>query len=125
MYDLKELNTWKCARKLRKDVSRLSKSFPKCEFYRLTDQVIRSSRSVSANIAEGYGRYHYQDSIRFFVIARGSLFETQDHLLCASDEEFLSDEDLSDIENTIENCHKLINGYISFLKKSKASGSDT
>lgn len=55
-----DLRVWECARKLQRKVSKLTKTFPKKEKYRLTDQMTRSSRSVPRNIAEGYGRYHYQ-----------------------------------------------------------------
>ena len=66
------LEAWKVAKELRIEVSTLTKTFPKHEQYRLTDQIIRSSRSVAANIAEGYGRYHYLENMRFCRIARGS-----------------------------------------------------
>ena len=56
---------------------------------RLIDQVIRSSRSITANIAEGHGRYHYQENIQFCRTARGSLTESLDHLICALDEGFI------------------------------------
>jgi len=65
MNSFKELEVWKSARELRKSISNLTKDFPKEEKYRLVDQIIRSSRSVAANVAEGFGRYHYQENIQF------------------------------------------------------------
>jgi four helix bundle protein len=59
---------------------------PEAEKYNLTNQIIRSSRSVTANIAEGFGRYHFQENIQFCRQARGSLVETLDHLYCCLDE---------------------------------------
>ena len=88
----RELEVWKEARKFRIEVSRLSKSFPESEKYRLVDQLLRSSRSITANMAEGYGRYHYQENIQFCRQARGSLMESLDHLISALDEEYIDKE---------------------------------
>ena len=55
---------------------RLAESLPNCERYNLSDQLHRASCSICLNIAEGYGRYHYLDRLRFLYIARGSLSET-------------------------------------------------
>lgn len=80
MASFTELEVWKQSRKIRMWVTDLTKRFPGEEKYRLADQIIRSSRSVGNNIAEGHGRFHYQDNIRFCIMARGSLSETLDHL---------------------------------------------
>ena len=79
----KDLEVWKKSRALRRELSLLVKTFPAEENYRLTDQLIRAGRSVTANIAEGYGRYHYQENIQFCRQSRGSLTEVQDHLTVA------------------------------------------
>ena len=62
---------------------RVANVLPAREKYDLVSQIRRSSKSVMANIAEGYGRYHYLDSLRFYYIARGSLEETISHLITA------------------------------------------
>ena len=79
--DFRDLEVWKRCRDIRKMAWNLSKDFPKEEKYRLSDQMIRSSRSSTACIAEGYGRYHYQENIQFCRQARGSLYELIDHTL--------------------------------------------
>jgi four helix bundle protein len=71
-----DLEVWKQARLLKIDIQNLVKTFPAEEKFRLTDQLIRSSRSINNQIAEGHGRKTYPDRIRFSVIARGSLSET-------------------------------------------------
>ena len=76
----KELESYIKARELRNEISSLVKSFPVSEQYQITKQIIRSSRSITANIAEGYGRYTYSDTRNFFIIARGSTTETLEHL---------------------------------------------
>lgn len=114
-----ELDAWKKAQELRNEISTISKAFPVEEKYRLTDQILRSSRSVTTNIAEGYGRYHYQENIQFCRIARGSLTETLDHLILARDEGFLNEEELIRFEGKLDECLKVLNGYINYLKRAK------
>ena len=114
MASFTELETWKQARKIRNWVSALTKSLPTEEKYRLTDQVTRSSRSIGNNIAEGHGRFHYQDNIRFCVLARGSLSETLDHMIIAVDEKIINEEVLKIFEAEYESCLKLLNGYIAY-----------
>ena len=102
MRTFKELEIWKQARELRREISNLAKSFLIDEKYRLMDQMIRASRSVTANIAEGYGRFHYQENIQFCRISRGSLTELQDHLSVAVDEGYLDLEREKQFDERIE-----------------------
>jgi four helix bundle protein len=119
MASFTELEVWKQSRKIRNYISTLTKSFPAEEKYRLADQVIRSSRSIGNNLAEGHGRYHYQDNIRFCIMARGSLSETLDHLLIAYDENIITEEILNNFQIEYDSCLRLLNGYIQYLKKKK------
>lgn len=114
-----ELDAWKKARELRKEISILTKSFPIDEKYKLIDQIVRSSRSVTANVAEGYGRYHHQENIQYCRISRGSLTETLDHLITAFDEGYINDETLRKFEEKLNECLRVLNGYINYLKKAK------
>ncbi|HTE11123.1 MAG TPA: four helix bundle protein, partial [Chitinophagaceae bacterium] len=79
----KELDCYKKSRELRIYISILAKKFPAEEKYLLLSQIKRSSRSVTATIAEGYGRFTYTDTKNFFVMARGSVTETMEHLATA------------------------------------------
>lgn len=112
-----DLKVWKCARKLQSKVSKLVKGFPKSEQYRLTDQMVRASRSVARNIAEGYGRYHYQENIQFCRHSRGSLNELLNDLITAFEENYIDKDQLESYRGEIETCHRLLNGYIRYLKK--------
>lgn len=116
-----DLKVWKKSRSLRKKIQVLTDDFPKEERYRLVDQMIRSSRSVTANIAEGYGRFHYQENIQFCRQARGSLYELLDHLICAFDKKYIDLKELQDFRKEIVRCTQLLNGYISYLQKAKKS----
>jgi four helix bundle protein len=111
-----DMEVWKKSRLLRNDISVLTKSFPSEEKYRLTDQIVRSSRSIGNNIAEGHGRFHYADSAKFLINARGSLIETIDHLIITLDENYITDEIFHKFKEDCEECLKMINGYITFLR---------
>ena len=104
---------------LRNKVSKLSKTFPQDEKYKLVDQMVRASRSVTANIAEGYGRYHFQENIQFCRQSRGSLTELQDHFTVALDEGYINADVENDFQNNIEECIRILNVYIRFLTNSK------
>jgi four helix bundle protein len=120
MKDFYDLDVWKECRKYRIHISKIVKRFPPEEKYKLTDQLLRSSRAITANIAEGQGRYHYQENIQFCRTARGSLTESLDHLICAYDEKYVSKTELTELKKLYSLCLKLINGYIAYLKKRKS-----
>ena len=117
MESFEELETWKLARQFKNEIKELTNQFPEQEKFRLTDQIIRSSRSVCANIAEGFGRFHYKDNSRFCRNARGSLFETLNHLVEAFDSGYISEETLTNFRTKMFHCNKLLNGYIAYLNK--------
>lgn len=121
MKNFEELEVWKEARILRIEIAKVVRKFPAEERFRLADQLIRSSRSVCANIAEGFGRFHFQENIQFCRQARGSLLETLDHIICAEDENFINSDIVKGLRDKIEIVLKLLNGYILYLKKAKAN----
>lgn len=77
----KEMPVWQNALNLSKVVFNLTIKLPKSEDYGLTSQVRRSANSVSGNISEAFGRKSKKDKSHFYIISRGSAFETQSHLL--------------------------------------------
>jgi four helix bundle protein len=92
---------------------------PSEEKYGLETQIRRAAASVPANIAEGYGRYYYQESIRFCYLARGSLMELSSHVDLVAGLGFLSDQVHPTVNEKITTVLKLIHGYINYLKQSK------
>lgn len=118
-YDLPVYKTCRAFRKRISDIVR--QSFPGNEEYRLKAQVLNASRSVTANIAEGFGRFHHQENIQFCRQARGSLTETMDHMIIAFDDGYIKDEALKEINDEYKLCLKELNGYIKYLKSAKAS----
>ena len=97
----------------------MAKKFPHEEKYRISDQMIRASRSITANIAEGYGRYHYRDNIRFCRQSRGSLFELFDHIEAAAECGFIGDEEYVNLIEKLKELLILLNGYMKYLGKKK------
>jgi len=87
-YDLPVYKTCRAFRKLISTI--VNNHYPKTEEYRLKSQVLESSRSITANIAEGFGRFHYQENIQFCRQARGSLAQTMDHIITSFDEGFIT-----------------------------------
>jgi four helix bundle protein len=125
MRTFKDLEVWKKCRQLRQEIWILVKALPPDEKYRLNDQMIRSSRSPSTQIAEGYGRYHFQENVQFCRIARGSLYEVLDHLSTCFDSEYITAEKHDTLENLTYECIRLLNGYINYLincKKDSKNG---
>jgi four helix bundle protein len=113
----KELNCYVTARDLRIYISGLTKKFPKHEKFLLTAQIVDCSRSVSRNIAKGYGRFTYNDTGHFFIMSRGSVTEIMEQLTTAFDEKYITEEELKLGEAKCELIFKLINGYIAYLDR--------
>ncbi len=111
-----ELVVWKKARILKNELKELADHFPQEEKYRLSDQMIRSSRSVASNIAEGHGRFTYKDQLHFCIQARGSLSETLNHLIDALDCQYISQSQFEYFKAMIDEVGRLLNGYITFLR---------
>jgi len=86
-----EMPVWQKAHKLAIEVFQLTVGLPRSEDYGLTSQIRRSSNSVPGNIAEGFGRSTNKDKSYFYIIARGSSYETQNHLLYGKDVNYFND----------------------------------
>jgi four helix bundle protein len=114
-----DLEIWKKGRELRNEVSRLCKLFPKSEHFKLIDQMTGASRSVTANIAEGAGRYHYQENSQYCRAAHGFVSEMLDHLTVALDEGYIEKAVFDKLWNEYKTLQKMINGYIKYLQKRK------
>lgn len=97
-------------------MSGLTKQLPPKERFRLADQLVRASRSATANLAEGYGRYQYPDMVRFARQARGSLYEVLDHLTVALDEEYIAKGVCEEESAHVVRAIQVVNGFIRFLR---------
>jgi len=121
MSDIKtfeDLDCWKKARRLRIKISELVKTFPNDEKFGLTSQIVRAVRSVTHDIAEGYGRFHFRENAQFCRTSRGSLYEVLDQVIVANEEGYISENMLNEIRKDIFENIKILNGYINYLVKS-------
>ena len=94
--------------------------FERCELGR---QIRRAAVSLTNNIAEGHGRYHYLDQIRFQLQARGSLAELIDDLNVCEDETYLPMSGVTALKNLAKEVQRLIGGYIRYLRSRKSGAS--
>ena len=117
--DFRDLEVWQKCRDIREDIWMVCKTLPPEEKFRLCDQMIRASRSSTACIAEGYGRFHYQETIQFCRQARGSLYELIDHCDVAVECGYMDDKQAEVLIGRIKNAIRLLNGYIRYLRGRK------
>ena len=117
--DFFDLNAWKKAHEFVLIIYKTTRKFPREELYGIISQLRRAASSIAANIAEGFSRYHYNDKIRFYHNARGSLSETQNFLFLAKDLSFLKENEFKDIFSLSEDVNKLINGLIRSIENQK------
>ena len=122
---LEKLDAWCKARDLAVRIHKeILPLLPPEEKYALSQQLRRSSQSIPANIAEGHGRFYFQDNVRFCYIARGSLEETLSHIVYAYKVDYISEIIYKSFAVDGESLNRLINGYIGFLKKSKQGANE-
>ena len=119
-----DLDVWKEARQLVTAIYSISTTFPKEELFGLTNQLRRCAISIPSNIAEGCGRNHKKDSIQFFYISRGSLYEAETQLYVSFDLKYLLESDLNTTLTKLETVRKLLNGLIRYYS-SESSPSTT
>jgi len=110
--NFEDLDCWKACRDVRQFIAEIIKKYPKDEKYRLVDNMLRASRSTTHNIAEGFGRFHFQENIQFCRHSRGSLHELKDQLICSLDEGLINTEKYKKGIERIKKATALVNGYI-------------
>ena len=112
----RELDVWIKARAFVKEIYLFTKEFPKEELYGLTSQMRRCAISIPSNIAEGYGRQYKKETLHFFHIARGSLYELETQLYIAYDLVYLSGPVFESLILQMEECRKLLGGLIKYFE---------
>ncbi len=111
-----DLITWQEGHKLVVSIYKVTKIFPREEIYAMTDQMRRASSSVTANIAEGFGRKTYKEKLQFYYQSQGSLTELKDFLLIAKDVGYLSEDQTDNLMDQANHTHKLLQGLIQKTK---------
>jgi four helix bundle protein len=114
-----ELDCWKVCTEVRRYITELVKKYPQDEKFALVDDMKRAARSTTHNIAEGFGRFHFQENIQFCRHSRGSLYELIDQLITSLDEGYISQEEYEKGRALIAKALRLLNGYINYLSRQK------
>ena len=110
--DFIDLDVWKAAREMRRQVYAVSKKLPDLEKFGLAAQLRRAAVSVTANLAEGYGRFGYQENAQFCRQARGSIYELRDHIVTCMNEGFISKDEGAQLDAVMQRVAMILNGYL-------------
>jgi four helix bundle protein len=120
---IESLGAWQLAREpVTYSYGEVLPKLPVEEKWGLISQIRRATVSVPANITEGYGRYYFQETIKHYYFARGSLDELLSHVVVCFDLGYLSEEDFKLVRGKISELRRVLNGFIRFLNKRKLSG---
>jgi four helix bundle protein len=117
--DFNELEVWRMSHQLMLSVYKIIRSLPREERYNRADQLLRSVSSIPANIAEGCGRWYYLENIAFCRKARGSLYETKNHLVAVRDLKQIDTKTCNDLISDCDRIRQVLNGYIRYLRNKK------
>ena len=118
--DFTSLYCWQDARIMKRFFyHKIIPRLPEEEKYNLNIQIRKAGDSSTANIAEGYGRYHYQEGIQFYRISRGSTYELKDHLISCADMDYIDERLFNEGIDLIEKSKISLNGFINYVKKRK------
>lgn len=117
---LEDLEVYQVARDFRKRMYGVARRLPDTEKYGLVSQIRRAALSLTNNIAEEHGRYHYLDNIRFVLISRGSLVELMDDINVCADENYIPSAEVVSLRQDADRLKQLINGYVRYLRDCKA-----
>lgn len=117
MFGFEDLDVYKEARSFRQEIYRVAKSLPAEERFALAQQIRGAAISLTNNLAEGYGRYTWQDRTHFCRQARGSLMELVDDLGACQDEAYLGEAAVRSLRDRAARVLRLMNGYIGYLQR--------
>src|SRR5947207_9695870 len=114
-----DLEVYKGSREFRKAMYGVARRLPDFEKFGLTSQIRRASVSLTNNIAEGHGRWHFLDHIKFVLQARGSLQELLDDLNVCEDEGYVQKPEVAERKQAGWHVLKVMNGYLRYLRDRK------
>jgi four helix bundle protein len=118
-----DLEVYKAMREFRQAMYQVAKRFPDSEKFGLAPQIRRAAVSLTNNLAQGHGRYHFLDQIKFTLISRGSLAALIDDLNICSDENYLPSNEVATMKDAGWQVLKLTNGYLRYLRDRKLGSS--
>ncbi len=114
-----DLECWQISHELVLGIYKITKLFPKDERYGIISQLRRAASSITANIAEGFSRYHYNDKIKFYYNSRGSASEVKNFLILSKDLNYIEESNCVELVSKTERVLKTINGLIRSIERQK------
>lgn len=120
---IEDLNVWQESRLLSQDIYTIIKKLPVEEKYNASKHLRENARGTPANIAEGFYRFHYQDSIRFYLIARGCLGELKSDLYLCFDQKYITEEEFKQLLERVSKIFIMLNGLIKSTRNQKQNNS--
>ena len=123
-YNLEDLEVYQLAEKFSDEVWAIVIKWDYFAKDTVGKQMVRSADSISANIAEGYGRYHYKENRNFCYFSRGSIIETKGWLKKSKNRDLLSESDFNNLFETLQNIHIKLNAYLKFIGKPATNKQD-
>ena len=118
--DFTEMPVWQKANFVVENIYAICLKLPKSEDYALSSQLKRAALSITANIAEAFGRNHLKDKINFYFYARGSAFEVRSHLIVGKNVKFFKEEDITEIEITCKDIMEALNKIVKGLNSNNS-----
>ena len=119
-----DLECYQLAVEIMARIHEFAKTLPADEKFDMYTQIWRSSKNVTGNIEEAYGRYHYLDSLHYYSIARGELNETLARLIDAHVLEYINQEEFEALYKLIRQAEKTLNGYMSYVRRQRAGSQE-
>lgn len=116
-----DLDVWQLCRDIRKKVYAIAERLPSKEQIGLAGQLRRAATSATANIAEGFGRFHYKENIQFCRQSRGSLYEILDHLTTCLDQGYIERDKFEAMRSELLRAVRVLNGYVRMLRKTPSA----
>ena len=123
-YNLEDLEVYQLAEKFSDEVWAIVIKWDYFAKDTVGKQMVRSADSISANIAEGYGRYHYKENRNFCYFSRGSIIETKGWLKKSKNRDLLSESDVGNLFETLQTIHIKLNAYLKFIGKPATNKQD-
>jgi len=118
-----DLFVYQKAREFSRKIAELVKKLPAIERNKLRDQMTRARRSITNNLAEGFGRFHYQENIQYCRQSRGSICEIIDDLIECRDENYIEGKEFNSLKEDAYSLMKIVNKYIAYLQRAKQESS--
>lgn len=119
-----DLECYRLALEVMAKIHAFAKTLPPDEKFDLYVQIRRSAKGVTANIAEGYGRYHYLDSLRIYSVARGELNQTLARLIDARVLGYIHQPEFEELHKLIRQMEQTLNGYMNYVRRQRTGSQE-